>query len=63
MSVNADSKLSQQGSDSTSERSSDEERGAYDVVVRWAPLALPLSAAFIVAGVCFIDWAVFVSPW
>lgn len=62
MSVNADSKLSQQGSDSTSERSSDEERGAYDVVVRWAPLALPLGAALIVAVVWFIEWSVLSPP-
>ena len=58
MSVNADSKLVQQASHTTSDNDPGTKRATYDVVIRWAPLAVPLFAVLLMVVVALIDWAV-----
>lgn len=58
MPVNADSKLVQQFSDTTSDNHLGAKRATYDAVIRWAPLAVPLFAVLLMIVVAFIDWSV-----
>ncbi len=58
MSADIESTLSQQASNATSDNSADGGKQAYDVVVKWAPLVIPLLGALIMLTVFVIDLAV-----